>query len=79
MKPSMGLAFFVLEGQGATAKAKQRFIGHTGGQKNFVTFIYFRPESGAAAIAAFNTAPNLAVGGLATDLFTNVCPLFPDA
>ncbi len=77
MKTSMGLAFFVLEGQGD--KAKQRFIGHTGGQKNFVTFIYFRPESGAAAIAAFNTAPNMAVGGLATDLFTNVFPLFPDA
>ncbi len=67
----------MLEGQGD--KARRRFIGHTGGQKNFVTFIYFRPESGAAAIAAFNTAPNMAVGGLATDLFTNVFPLFPDA
>jgi len=94
MKHSMGLAFFILEGPDASrvrgitpqhpgfekaSKAKIRFIGHTGGQKNFVTFIYFRPESGAAAIAAFNTAPNRAVSGLATDVFENLFPLFPDA
>jgi CubicO group peptidase (beta-lactamase class C family) len=76
-KRSMGLTFFVVEGN--KAKGKQRFIGHTGGQKAFVTFIYFRPENGTGAIAAFNTVPNRAVGGLATDLFDNVFPLFPDA
>src|SRR5690606_27186821 len=46
---SMGLCFFVSELEG------QRFVGHTGGQHEFVTFFYLHPESGTAAIGAFNT------------------------
>lgn len=46
---SMGLCFFVSELDG------QRFVGHTGEQHGFVTFFYLHPESGTAAVGAFNT------------------------
>lgn len=45
----LGLTYFLLDEGG------RRFIGHTGGQKAFVSFIYVDPSTGAAAIAAFNT------------------------
>lgn len=81
LRQAMGLTFFILEQGGL------RFVGHTGGQKGFVSFFYVHPESGTAAIAAFNTL------GLADDgppkpdtrrllaeirsrLFTEVFPLF---
>jgi CubicO group peptidase (beta-lactamase class C family) len=49
LKESMGLCFFREEYRG------QRFIGHTGSQKAFFSFIYIHPESGTGAIAAFNS------------------------
>ena len=66
-------------GHDQSGRRRNERLGHTGGQKAFVTFIYFRPENGTAAIAAFNTVPNRAVAGLASDLFDNVFSLFPDA
>lgn len=45
----LGLTYFLLDEQG------RRFVGHTGGQKAFVSFFYVDPSTGAAAIAAFNT------------------------
>lgn len=48
-KDQMGLCFFVMERGG------QQFFGHTGGQKDFVTFFYVHPASGTGACGAFNT------------------------
>lgn len=45
----IGLAFFTIERGGST------FVGHTGGQHEFVSFFYVHPASGTAAVAAFNT------------------------
>lgn len=49
-KEHMGLAFFVQE-RGGT-----RFLTHTGGQRNFITFFYVHPASGTGALGAFNTS-----------------------
>lgn len=57
----MGLTFFVLEHEGL------RVIGHTGGQKGFVSFFYLDPESGAGAVAAFNTLGLRGEGGDGVD------------
>ncbi len=46
---SIGLSFFVLRRDSAT------FIGHTGGQAGFTSFIYLNPATGDAVVAAFNT------------------------
>ncbi len=46
----IGLAFFLSESGGT------RVIGHTGGQRSFVTFFYLHPASGTAALGAFNTS-----------------------
>jgi CubicO group peptidase (beta-lactamase class C family) len=46
---SMALSFFVVHRQGAT------FIGHTGSQAGFRSFLFFNPETSAVVIAAFNT------------------------
>ena len=46
---SVGLSFFMLT-RGGT-----RFIGHTGQQAGFRSFLYFDPKTRAAVIAAFNT------------------------
>jgi CubicO group peptidase (beta-lactamase class C family) len=48
-KESMGLAFFVLERGGRTVYT------HTGGQKNFVSFVFVDPRTRTAGIAAYNT------------------------
>ena len=45
----LGLTYFLLDDEG------RRFVGHTGGQKAFVSFFYVDPTTGAAAIAAFNS------------------------
>lgn len=45
-----GLHFFVYDADG------HRIIGHTGGQKSFVTFIYVAPDADVAIIGAYNTA-----------------------
>ena len=49
IRTRMGLAFFLLEGIDLS------LIGHTGGQKAFISFFYVNPRTGAAAIAANNT------------------------
>jgi CubicO group peptidase (beta-lactamase class C family) len=81
-KESVGLSFFISEADGA------RYIGHSGEQKAFVSFIAIHPESGAAAIAAFNTIGVAAEGqtpspdtgaimaALRATLYKNVFPMF---
>ena len=82
LEQSMGLVFFVLEDDRA------RYVGHTGSQKSFISFVYFRPESGVAAICAFNTVgrgsdrkPDTGriSNQLRNDLLAQVFPLFPDS
>jgi CubicO group peptidase (beta-lactamase class C family) len=46
---TMGLSFFLLENDG------NRFIGHTGSQRAFFSFIYVDPAAKVGVIAAFNT------------------------
>ncbi len=52
---SMGLSFFVLQ------RGAKRFVGSTGEQAGFTSFIYVDPVTGDAVAAAFNTARH--VGG----------------
>jgi CubicO group peptidase (beta-lactamase class C family) len=63
---AMGLTFFVTEGAGAgggagggagaeDGGASERLVGHTGSQRDFLSFIYVDPDTGAAAIGVFNT------------------------
>lgn len=70
-RDSIGLTFFIME------RGAQRFLGHTGGQKSFVTFFYVHPESQTAGLGAFNTdaaGPLMAkIRGLMMDTLT---PLF---
>jgi CubicO group peptidase (beta-lactamase class C family) len=49
-KESIGLCFFVGTRDG------QCVVGHTGGQRDFVTFFYVHPASGTGALGAFNTS-----------------------
>jgi CubicO group peptidase (beta-lactamase class C family) len=77
---AMGLVFFVQEQGG------RRYVGHTGGQVGFITFIYLDPETGAGAIGAFNTLVMDPGGGqpvtrailadVRGELFRRVFPLF---
>ena len=48
-RSQMGLTYFLLE------HGDLHVIGHTGGQKAFISFFYVDPRTGAAAIAANNT------------------------
>ena len=45
----IGLSFFVIR------RGTMTFIGHTGGQAGFTSFIYLNPATGDAVVAAFNT------------------------
>ena len=80
---SMGLTFFLLDHNG------RRFVGHTGGQKAFVSFFYVDPETRTGAIAAFNTLGLVSESGaparpdtrgvlamVRTQLFETVFPMF---
>ncbi len=49
----MGFAFFV------TGEGDHRVIGHTGGQANFSTLLYFNPHTRSGVVAAFNTENKL--------------------
>jgi CubicO group peptidase (beta-lactamase class C family) len=51
---SMGLSFFVVR------RGSVPFIGHTGSQAGFLAFLYLNPANGAAIVAAFNTANDVA-------------------
>ena len=46
---SIGLSFFIVQDEDTN------FIGHTGGQAGFLSFIYFNPVTSKAVVAAFNT------------------------
>ena len=46
---AIGLSFFVLQRGGTT------FIGHTGSQAGFTSFIYLNPATSDAVVVAFNT------------------------
>lgn len=46
----IGLCFFVRRRGGSA------FVGHTGGQRDFVSFFYVHPASGTGACGAFNTS-----------------------
>jgi hypothetical protein len=49
-KEQIGLAFFLQD------KGGQRFVTHTGGQRDFITFFYVHPASGTGALGAFNSS-----------------------
>jgi hypothetical protein len=49
LRESMALTFFLEEFRGV------RYVGHTGSQKAFFSFIYIHPESRTGAVAAFNS------------------------
>lgn len=46
---SRGLSFLILQNENL------QVIGHTGGQKGFISFFYIHPESKTGAIVVFNT------------------------
>jgi CubicO group peptidase (beta-lactamase class C family) len=50
LRESMALSFFLEEYEGVT------YVGHTGSQKAFFSFLYFHPQSRTGALAAFNSA-----------------------
>lgn len=51
---SMGRGFFIID-YAADGAAARRYVGHTGTQMGFRSFIYFDPDSGAGALIAINT------------------------
>lgn len=53
---AMGMSFFVVH------KGTATFIGHTGEQAGFVSFMYLNPANGSAVIAVFNTDTDLPAG-----------------
>lgn len=70
-RDGMGLTFFVLE------RPSGRFVGHTGGQKSFVTFFYVHPETGTGGLGAFNTdSAGPVMARLRTHLMDTITPLF---
>ena len=77
----LGLTYFLHDDAG------RRFVGHTGGQKAFVSFFYVDPATGAASIAAFNSLgtgdpprpdTRQILADVRTALFRSVFPLFSD-
>ncbi len=78
----MGMTFFVIDYPPATGEKPRRYIGHTGGQKAFRTFVYIDPETKAAAIFASNTddpaipSANALLRVTRKDLFETVFPVF---
>jgi CubicO group peptidase (beta-lactamase class C family) len=81
LQQAMGLTFFLLR------QGDLDVVGHTGGQRAFISFFYVDPETGAAAIAAFNTLGISSDGDPTPDtrqilsdlramLFAGVFPLF---
>ena len=62
---SIGLSFFIVQSDSTS------FIGHTGGQAGFLSFIYFNPITSKAVVAAFNTN-NEARPSESRSAFTNI-------
>ncbi len=77
----MGLSTFTIDQPVADGRTL-RFVGHTGGQMGFATFIYIQPESNSAAVFGMNTrnadVPRKedAFARTRTALFTRLFPLF---
>lgn len=76
---SMGRGFFIVDFDAGGDSATQRYIGHTGTQMGFRSFIYFDPDAGAGALITMNTRATDNYRGLydATrrDLFEHLFPL----
>ncbi len=78
----MGMTFFVINHPPAAGEKPRRYIGHTGGQKAFTTFVYIDPETRTAAIFASNTddpaipSPEALLRVTRKDLFETVFPVF---
>ena len=81
LRESMGLAFFLEEYGG------NRYVGHTGSQKAFVSFIYIDPLARTGVIAAFNStglpgegpgrpATRIILNRLREQMFEQLFPLF---
>jgi len=81
LRESMALAFFLEEYDGVT------YVGHTGSQKAFFSFIYIHPDSKVGAIVAFNSngtgdpasarpATRAILNRFRETLFSQVFPLF---
>jgi len=81
MKESMALCFFLEEYDGV------RYVGHTGSQKAFFSFIYIDPMTKTGAISAFNSAgvpgdeparpeTRTILNRLRADMFKSIFPLF---
>jgi len=78
---SMARHFFVIDHE-LGADRTVRYIGHTGGQLGFQTFVYVQPESGTAAIMAVNSRSEgmerVLYNATRLRLFESVFPLFLD-
>lgn len=61
---SMGLSFFILW------RHRTRFVGHTGSQAGFRSFLYFEPTSRRAVLASFNTSNDVRPEASATGFRT---------
>jgi len=76
---SMGRGFFIVDFQAAQSSAARRYIGHTGTQMGFRTFIYFDPDTGAGALIALNARAAENYRGIYNetrrDLFEHLFPL----
>ena len=81
LREAMALTFFLEDYEGT------RYVGHTGSQKAFVSFVYVHPGSKAGAIVAFNStgvpgegparpATRAILNGFRETLFSRVFPLF---
>ncbi|MGH7665365.1 MAG: serine hydrolase domain-containing protein [Gemmatimonadaceae bacterium] len=78
---AIGLSYFITDVRGT------RYIGHTGGQKAFVSFFAIQPESRSAAIGAFNTTAGdsspdgpktgAVMRAVTRRLYEEIFPLFP--
>lgn len=58
----MGLTFFSFDFPSAGSKGAMHFVGHTGGQKAFSSFVYVQPETKTAVLFADNTRDAAARG-----------------
>ncbi|MBT8398214.1 MAG: beta-lactamase family protein [Gemmatimonadetes bacterium] len=81
LRESMASSFFLEEFRGV------RYVGHTGSQKAFFSFVYVHPESKTGAIVAFNSNGQPGTGSLRPNtrailnwfremLFSRVFPVF---
>lgn len=62
---SIGLGYFLI------TQDRHRIVGHTGGQGDFTSFLYFDRDTGRGVIAAFNTVVSDA-GGLDHHFFSKL-------